>query len=97
MIDGVPAYTVKVNARFPDAVPALRGLVCLYGLTDGQLLAALDSATVTAWRTGLAAALATHVLAGEQAGSVSVIGAGAQARMVLRSGPAAQSVPADRV
>ena len=43
----------------------------------------LDSAAVTAWRTGLAAALATHVLADEQADSVSVVGAGTQARMVL--------------
>lgn len=84
VIDGIPAYTVKVNAKFPDAAPALRGLVCLHDLADGELLAVLDSATVTAWRTGLAAALATHVLADEQAGSVTVIGAGAQARMVLR-------------
>ncbi|MER7695469.1 MULTISPECIES: ornithine cyclodeaminase family protein [unclassified Streptomyces] len=84
VIDGIPAYTVKVNAKFPDAVPALRGLVCLHGLADGQLLAVLDSATVTAWRTGLAAALATDVLADERADSVSIVGAGAQARMVLR-------------
>ncbi|MCI4043732.1 MULTISPECIES: ornithine cyclodeaminase family protein [unclassified Streptomyces] len=84
VIDGIPAYTVKVNAKFPDAVPALRGLVCLHDLADGQLLAVLDSASVTAWRTGLAAALATHVLADEGSDSVSVVGAGAQARMVLR-------------
>ncbi|MDQ0987255.1 ornithine cyclodeaminase family protein [Streptomyces sp. V2I9] len=83
-IDGVPAYTVKVNAKFPGAAPALRGLVCLHGLADGELLAVLDSATVTAWRTGLAAAVATHELAADRAGSVSVVGAGAQARMVLR-------------
>lgn len=83
-IDGIPAYTVKVNAKFPDAVPTLRGLVCLHDLADGELLAVLDSASVTAWRTGLAAALATHVLADEHTDSVSVVGAGAQARMVLR-------------
>jgi alanine dehydrogenase len=84
LIDGIPAYTVKVNAKFPGAAPALRGVVCLHDLTDGALLAVLDSATVTAWRTGLAAALATHVLAPESAGAVRIIGAGAQARMVLR-------------
>ncbi|HZX04519.1 ornithine cyclodeaminase family protein [Kribbella sp.] len=64
LIPGIPAYTVKVNAKFPGATPALRGVVCLHDLTDGTLLALLDSATITAWRTGLAAALATDLLAG---------------------------------
>jgi ornithine cyclodeaminase len=62
LIPGIPAYTVKVNAKFPGATPALRGIVCLHDLTNGALLALLDSATLTAWRTGLAAALATHIL-----------------------------------
>lgn len=82
LIPGIPAYTVKVNAKFPGADPALRGVVCLHDLTDGTLLALLDSATITAWRTGLAAALATDALAGP-ATSVGVIGAGAQAAMVI--------------
>lgn len=81
LIPGIPAYTVKVNAKFPGATPALRGVVCLHDLTDGTLLAVLDSATITAWRTGLAAALATDVLA--PAGAVGVIGTGAQAAMAL--------------
>ncbi|MFG1910928.1 ornithine cyclodeaminase family protein [Kribbella sp. NPDC048928] len=82
LIPGIPAYTVKVNAKFPDASPALRGVVCLHDLTDGTLLALLDSATITAWRTGLAAALATDALAGP-ATSVGVVGAGAQTAMVI--------------
>ncbi|MEU8225033.1 NAD(P)-binding domain-containing protein [Kribbella sp. NPDC048915] len=57
--------------------------MCLHDLTDGTLLALLDSATVTAWRTGLAAALATHVLATDQSAVVGVVGAGTQAAMVL--------------
>lgn len=84
LIDGVPAYTVKVNAKFPGARPALRGVVCLHDLADGQLLAVLDSSAVTAWRTGLAAALATHELARPDADVVGVVGAGAQATMVIR-------------
>lgn len=84
LIDGVPAYTVKVNAKFPASRPALRGVVCLHDAGSGELLAVLDSATVTAWRTGLAAALATDVLARPSATSVAVIGAGAQAGLVLR-------------
>ncbi|MEV5749355.1 ornithine cyclodeaminase family protein [Actinoallomurus sp. NPDC052308] len=83
LIDGVPAYTVKVNAKFPGATPALRGVVCLHDLRTGELLALLDSATVTAWRTGLAAALGTDALARPDADTVAVIGAGAQSHLVV--------------
>ncbi|MFF7170683.1 ornithine cyclodeaminase family protein [Streptomyces pseudovenezuelae] len=86
LLPGVPAYTVKVNAKFPAARPALRGVICLHSGTDGELLALMDSATVTAWRTGLAAALGTHLLAGagEAVGVIGVIGAGAQAELMVR-------------
>jgi alanine dehydrogenase len=84
LIKGIPAYTVKVNAKFPRARPALRGVVCLHDLASGELLALADSATVTAWRTGLSAALGTHTLARADAAVVAVIGAGAQADLVLR-------------
>jgi ornithine cyclodeaminase len=87
LLPGVEAYTVKVNAKFPGVRPALRGVICLHSGQDGDLLALLDSATITAWRTGLAAALGTDLLAapdpnGEAA--LGVIGAGAQAELVLR-------------
>ncbi|MFD5861773.1 ornithine cyclodeaminase family protein [Streptomyces chartreusis] len=83
VLPGIEAYTVKVNAKFPGARPALRGVICLHSGQDGELLALLDSATVTAWRTGLAAALGTHALAGP--GDVlGVVGAGAQAELTLR-------------
>jgi len=83
LLPGIPAYTVKVNAKFPAARPALRGVICLHSGADGELLALLDSATVTAWRTGLAAALGTHLLAG-RGDVVGVIGAGAQAELLVR-------------
>ena len=83
LLPGIEAYTVKVNAKFPGARPALRGVICLHAGADGELLALLDSATVTAWRTGLAAALGTDLLAGP-GDSVAVIGAGAQAELMLR-------------
>ncbi|GIG09142.1 ornithine cyclodeaminase family protein [Catellatospora coxensis] len=82
LLPGVPAYTVKVNAKFPAASPALRGVVCLHDLETGELLALADSAAVTAWRTGLAAALGTHLLADPDAGTLGFVGAGAQARVV---------------
>ncbi|MFI0483405.1 ornithine cyclodeaminase family protein [Actinomadura sp. 9N215] len=87
LIEEIPAYTVKVNAKFPGSRPALRGVVCLHDLGTGELLAQLDSATVTAWRTGLAAALGTHALARPDADTVTVIGAGAQAELVMRGLP----------
>lgn len=85
LLPGIEAYTAKVNAKFPGARPALRGVICLYSGVDGELLALLDSATITAWRTGLAAALGTQVLAvpAEDA-VVGVIGAGAQAELMVR-------------
>ncbi|MER6208427.1 ornithine cyclodeaminase family protein [Streptomyces sp. NPDC001642] len=85
LLPGIEAYTVKVNSKFPGARPALKGVLCLHSGADGELLALLDSATVTAWRTGLAAALGTDTLAraGEDA-VVGVIGAGAQAELMVR-------------
>ncbi|OUD01611.1 ornithine cyclodeaminase family protein [Streptomyces swartbergensis] len=84
LLPGIPAYTVKVNAKFPDADPAISGIVCLHDLETGELLALLDSAFVTAWRTGLSAALATDLLSPAGARAVGIIGAGAQADMTLR-------------
>ncbi|MEW1640466.1 ornithine cyclodeaminase family protein [Streptomyces sp. NPDC091219] len=85
LLPGIEAYTVKVNSKFPDARPALKGVLCLHSGADGELLALLDSATVTAWRTGLAAALGTDALAGAGEGAVvGVIGAGAQAELMVR-------------
>jgi ornithine cyclodeaminase/alanine dehydrogenase-like protein (mu-crystallin family) len=83
LLPGVPAYTVKVNAKFPNASPALRGVVCLHDLQTGELLALADSAAVTSWRTGLAAALGTHVLADPDADTLGFVGAGAQAHKTL--------------
>ncbi|WP_017539302.1 ornithine cyclodeaminase family protein [Nocardiopsis halophila] len=84
LLPGVPAYSVKVNAKFPGARPALRGVVCLHDLGSGELLALLDSATLTAWRTGLSAALAAHTLARFDAEVLGIVGCGAQAGLFSR-------------
>ncbi|MFC5886328.1 ornithine cyclodeaminase family protein [Kitasatospora sp. CM 4170] len=87
LLPGAESYTVKVNAKFPGARPALRGVICLHDGRDGELLALLDSATVTAWRTGLAAAVGTHALAAADPDGeavLGVIGAGAQAELMVR-------------
>ncbi|UOB15074.1 ornithine cyclodeaminase family protein [Streptomyces sp. HP-A2021] len=84
LLPDIPAYTVKVNAKFPGSDPAISGVVCLHDLETGELLALLDSAFVTAWRTGLSAALATDLLSPAGARTVGIVGAGAQADMALR-------------
>ncbi|MGB5706288.1 MAG: ornithine cyclodeaminase family protein [Arenicellales bacterium] len=74
----IPAYTVKVNAKFEGQEPAIRGAVLLNDIETGALLAVLDSFEVTAIRTGLSAAMATDKLARSDATKVAVIGAGVQ-------------------
>jgi hypothetical protein len=39
----IPAYTVKVHAKFPEQQPAIRGVLCLCDGQTGELLAVMDS------------------------------------------------------
>jgi ornithine cyclodeaminase len=82
---GIPAYSVKVHAKFPGQQPAIRGALCLSDVQTGELLAVMDSTHLTAVRTGVCSALATDVLARRDARSVAVIGAGMQGAHQLRS------------
>ena len=84
LVQDVPAYTVKVNAKFPEQRPAIRGAVLLNDLNTGAVLAVMDSFQVTAVRTGLTAAMATHLLAREDADKVAIVGAGVQGVYQLR-------------
>jgi ornithine cyclodeaminase/alanine dehydrogenase-like protein (mu-crystallin family) len=83
LIAGTPAFTVKVNFKFPGQDPAILGLVMLHDLATGRLLAVLDASRLTAVRTGAAAALSADVLANPDAGDLAIIGAGAQGEMAL--------------
>lgn len=84
LVAGIPAYSVKVHAKFPGQAPAIRGILLLHDLETGALLAIMDSTYLTAVRTGLAATLATDVLARKGAGRVAIIGAGVQGEHQLR-------------
>ncbi|MFI6099723.1 ornithine cyclodeaminase family protein [Lentzea sp. NPDC051213] len=81
----IPAYTVKVHAKNPNRSPAITGVICLHDLATGDLLALIDSARLTALRTGLGGALGAHLLADPGARHVTVIGAGAQGRAQLEA------------
>lgn len=85
LMAGIPAYSVKVQAKFPGQSPAIRGLIQLFNLETGELLAVLESSYLTAVCTGLASALAAHTLARQDATTVAVIGAGTQGRWQLKA------------
>ena len=85
LVPGIPAYTVKVNAKLPQSVPSVRGLISLHDLETGALLAVMDSIAITAIRTGLVGGLAADALARKSINAVAMIGAGTQGREQLRA------------
>jgi ornithine cyclodeaminase/alanine dehydrogenase-like protein (mu-crystallin family) len=92
LIPGIPAYSVKVHAKFPAERPAIRGVVHLHDLASGRLLALMDSTHLTALRTGLAGALAADALARADAERVAIVGAGAQGELQARCLPLVRRV-----
>ena len=85
LVPGIPAYTVKINAKLPESVPSVRGLIALHDLETGALLAVMDSIAITAIRTGLVGGLAADALARKSINTVAMIGAGTQGREQLRA------------
>lgn len=83
LVPGIPAYSVKVHAKFPGSEPAIRGVLILHDLSTGEPLAVMESSYLTALRTGLAGALGCDVLALAGATRVAIIGAGVQGRAQL--------------
>jgi ornithine cyclodeaminase/alanine dehydrogenase-like protein (mu-crystallin family) len=63
LVPGIPAYSVKVHAKFPGGDPAIRGVLILHDLSNGAPLAVMESSYLTALRTGLTGALGCDVLA----------------------------------
>jgi ornithine cyclodeaminase/alanine dehydrogenase-like protein (mu-crystallin family) len=62
LVPGIPAYSVKVHAKFPGQDPAIRGVLVLHDLTTGAVIALIESSHLTALRTGLAGALGADAL-----------------------------------
>ena len=80
LVPGIPAYSVKVHAKFPGRDPAIGGVLLIHDLATGTLLAVLESSHLTALRTGLAGALGADALARPDAQTVAIVGGGAQGR-----------------
>ena len=85
LVPGIPAYTVKVNAKLPRSTPSVRGLISLHDLDTGAVLAVMDSIAITRIRTAVVGALAAQTLARADIECVAVIGAGVQGRAQLRA------------
>jgi ornithine cyclodeaminase/alanine dehydrogenase-like protein (mu-crystallin family) len=83
LVPGIPAYSVKVHAKFPGQDPAITGVLLLHDLATGELLAVLESSHLTALRTGLAGALGAEALSRPDTRTAAIIGAGVQGRSQL--------------
>lgn len=76
-------YGAKVVGLHPDNPardrPAVQGFVVLFDSLTGSPAALIDGAEITALRTAAASALATRILAREEASSHGILGTGVQA------------------
>ncbi|WP_282791703.1 ornithine cyclodeaminase family protein [Streptomyces sp. CC224B] len=93
--------SVKITTLTPDnpdrGLPLIHGVVVLTDLETGQVSALLEGAELTAVRTGAVAALATRLCAPKDAEDLAVIGAGVQARALVRAVSAVRPVRSVRV
>lgn len=96
-----PAYALKEICLFPGN-PA-RGLdthlggVLLHSGETGELLAIMNASAITAVRTAAVSALATRLLAREDAHVLAIVGAGVQAASHLRAIPIVRAIDEIRI
>jgi len=79
---------VKVNAAFfqnpvVHGLPSIQGAILLFDGSLGQLLAVMDSGTITVRRTGAATAVAAKYLARPDSRRIAICGCGLQGRVQL--------------
>jgi alanine dehydrogenase len=81
-------FAAKTNANFPDnarrfGLPTIQGTLVLADASTGESLAVMDSASVTALRTGAASAVAAKFLARGEARVATIVGCGVQGEIQL--------------
>jgi len=81
-------FAAKINGNFPDngrrfALPTIQGTVMLADAENGTPLAVMDSASITALRTGAASAVAAKYLARTDARTATIVGCGVQGEIQL--------------
>jgi ornithine cyclodeaminase len=93
--------SVKITTLTPDnpdrGLPLIHGVVVLTDLETGRITALLDGGELTAVRTGAVAGLATRLCAPTDARDLAVIGAGVQARALVRAMFAVRPIRSVRV
>ncbi len=93
--------SVKITTLTPDnpdrGLPLIHGVVVLTDTETGQITALLDGGELTAVRTGAVAGLATGLCASKDAEDLAVIGAGVQARALVRAMFAVRPIRSVRV
>src|SRR5690349_7903296 len=95
------AFGMKAICVFPEN-PAIgkdahQGAVMLFSRETGEMLALMNASEITAIRTGAVSAVATHLLARDDAQQLAIIGAGVQARTHLTALDAVRSIKHARI
>jgi len=95
------AFGLKAICVFPGnparGKDAHQGAVMLFSRETGELLALMNASEITAIRTAAVSAVATRLLAGENAEDLAIIGAGVQARTHLMALACVRSIKRARV
>src|SRR5262245_23819232 len=81
-------FAAKTNANFPEnpkafGRPTIQGAVVLFDAGHGELLAVMDSGSITALRTGAATAVAAKYLARPESRVATIVGCGVQGEIQL--------------
>ncbi|HEX8252427.1 MAG TPA: ornithine cyclodeaminase family protein, partial [Thermoanaerobaculia bacterium] len=91
-----PYYALKEVCVFPDnpkrGLDSHLGAVVLHSGETGEPLAFVNASAITAIRTAAVSALATRLLAREDAATLAIIGAGVQARSHARAIPLVRNI-----
>lgn len=95
------AFGLKAITVFPEnpaqGKDAHQGAVLLFNRETGELLALMNASEITAIRTAAVSAVATRLLAREDAETLAIIGAGVQARTHLAALALVRSIKKARV
>lgn len=92
---------VKLVAGFHDnpkqGLPGHQALICLFNAENGTPLAVMDGTGITALRTAGGAAVATRLLARENARTLAIVGAGVQGQSHLQVVPRVREIREIRI
>lgn len=95
------AYGLKVVCVYPDnsskGLDPHQGSVMLFDGETGQLLALMNASAITAIRTAAVSAVATQLLARDDASELAIIGSGVQARAHIEAMACARQIKCARV